>query len=127
MESTNTISIYLHDLIQKGESEIVTHLGSSNVRLKPHDFTPSHLSELLLAQQVTYPRELGQYIAHRINHSLDNDNSLGEPVFVSVSVNFITVRRFVLIHTWSGGASFEVLKSLVKEQTVESMDLEERN
>lgn len=130
LESTNTVNIYLHDVIQEvieGVREPVTHLGLSHIRLKPRGGVSSpHLSEFLRYRLVPQSGYIGQRIAHGINQRLANDNSLREPVFVTVDVIFLDERRLFLSPptTPSRGASQEVLQRLVEEQRVESKDLE---
>ncbi|ESQ47300.1 hypothetical protein EUTSA_v10028317mg [Eutrema salsugineum] len=134
LESTNTVTISLYELI-KHEAGMVTLLGSDRVRLKPRGgFTSHHLSRLLCDQQVPESQYLGETIARDIKASLDNDHSLREPVFVTVDVNFIRERRLIsppppppVLPTPSRGASREVLQRLAKEQRVEPKDLVGKN
>ncbi|CAA7028060.1 unnamed protein product [Microthlaspi erraticum] len=135
LESTNTVKIYLHDVFREVVEDVretVIHLRSSHIHLKPRGgFTSPHLYELLRYRSVPESRHLGQTIAHKINQRLANDNSLREPVFVTVNVNFIKEERWIslspsTLHVSppSKGASREVLQRLVKEQRVEPKDLD---
>lgn len=134
IEFKNIVKIYPNQVIEESaedESGVVTLLESyrspltpnSHIRVFPRSFTSSHLSELLRDEQVLYYGYLGQQIANVINHALANDDSLREPVFVTVNVKFIIERRLILLPIVSaprGGASAEVLQRLVEEQSVES-------
>lgn len=119
---TNTVEILLQELIQD-ETGVVQVLTSDNINLNPSgDFTPHHLSRLLRDEQVPESQFLGQKIALDISRELANDDSLREPAFVFVTVNFIRETRLVFPPdepTPSRGASGEVLHRLADEQRVE--------
>ncbi|RID65584.1 hypothetical protein BRARA_D00769 [Brassica rapa] len=114
---TNTVEILLQELIQD-ETGVVQVLTSDNINLNPSGgFTPHHLSRLLRDEQVPESQFLGQNIALDISRELANENSLREPAFVFVTVNFIRETRLVFPPdepTPSRGASGEVLQSHAK-------------
>ena len=92
---TNTVEILLQELIQD-ETGVVQVLTSDNINLNPSGgFTPHHLSRLLRDEQVPESQFLGQKIALDISRELANDDSLREPAFVFVTVNFIRETRLV--------------------------------
>ncbi|KAJ0254455.1 hypothetical protein HA466_0109410 [Hirschfeldia incana] len=134
---TNTVQINLDELIRH-ETGGVTVLSSRRIRLRPRGrgFTPRQLSGLL--QHVPETRYLGRKIALDINQKFAIDSSLQEPVFVSVNVELIRERTFMLpllppdfLHippsSSSRGASSEVFQRLSEEQRVESKDLVVKN
>nr|VDD11191.1 unnamed protein product [Brassica oleracea] len=118
---TNTVEILLQELIQD-ETGVVQVLTSDNINLNPSGgFTPHHLSRLLRDEQVPESQFLGQKIALDISRELANDDSLREPAFVFVTVNFIRETRLVFPPdepTPSRGASGEVLHRLADEQRI---------
>ena len=116
MESMNILSIRVHNLIEDFTEDVI-HIRSRYIRLEPHCFTPSHISELLRGQQVDESQHIGEKIANEINRSLSNDKTLREPVFVNVEVEFIKERRLVVPSDVP--ASFEVLQRLVEEHRVD--------
>ncbi|CAA7028061.1 unnamed protein product [Microthlaspi erraticum] len=126
LESRNTVKIYLYNIIQEVVGDVrgsVTHLGASYIRLQPRGgFTPPNLSEFLRDMSVPESGDLGQLIAYEIDQRLSADNTLREPVFVTVNVFFIIERPILL--SPAKGASRGVLQRLVEEQRVEPKDLE---
>lgn len=117
MESMNILSIRVHNLIEDFTEDVILHIRSRYIRLEPHGFTPSHISELLRGQQVNESQHIGEKIANEINRSLSNDKTLREPVFVNVEVEFIKERRLVVPSDVP--ASFDVLQRLVEEHRVD--------
>ncbi|KAG2307369.1 hypothetical protein Bca4012_083607 [Brassica carinata] len=119
---TNTVKILLQELIQD-ETGVVQVLASDHINLNPSGgFTPHHLSQLLRDEQVPESPFLGQKIALDINRELANDDSLREPAFVFVTVNFIRETRSIFPPdepTPSRGASGEIFQRLADEQGVE--------
>ncbi|AED94152.1 unnamed protein product [Arabidopsis thaliana] len=132
---TNTVLIYQEEEIEElieYESGIVANLGwytspletNAHILLNPRRLTRRVLTQLLDDQF------LGQKIAHDVKDSFANDNSLRQPVTVTVYVTYIKERRVIFPHgpsLLSRGASGEVFHRLVEEQRVESADLEEED
>ncbi|CAH8387825.1 unnamed protein product [Eruca vesicaria subsp. sativa] len=118
---TNTVDILLQEVIQD-ETGVVQVVASDHINLNlSGGFTPNHLSRLLHEKQVPESQYLGQKIALDINRELANDDSLREPAFVFVTVDFIRETRLILPPdepTPSRGASREVLQRLADQQRV---------
>ncbi|KAF8105975.1 hypothetical protein N665_0149s0005 [Sinapis alba] len=125
MESTNTVLIRLHELILEDESGVATYVGSYRICYKPlHGFTAINLSQFLDEQEVPHSRQLGEAIDQEINHSLATDESLREPVFVTVDISFIQDRRPIDLKELSISV---IRRRLLKAQRIEPMDLKEKS